>query len=69
VYDFSKLKGKKVSILLEGLKNKKEAYVGHITSFKENFVTLKLLQNQTLDYPVDQIIIRADIIESVWIYK
>jgi len=67
MYDFSKLIGKTLSILLTGKREKKETYMGTLEEVEEDFVVLKTFPSST--FQVDKFIIRISLIESVWVYK
>lgn len=66
-FDFKKLKGKRVSILITGKGGNKETYSGTVTDVEGNYIVLETLPSAKFD--LAQFIIRTDIIESVWVFK
>jgi len=68
MYDFTKLKGKLVSILITGLKGNKESYVGTILDVNDDFIDLKCVGGNQ-KFPIERILIKTSLVESVWIYK
>ena len=67
MFDFTKLKGRRISVLITGKDNKKESYNGILESVTDGFLMIKTLPSST--FTIDRFLIRTDIVESVWIYK
>ena len=67
-FDFAELKDKQVSILIVGKDGRKETYKGSVKDIQGKYLIL------TADYwgpkhDLEKVVIRTDIIESVWIYN
>ena len=67
MFNFKRLKGKRVSVLITGKGGNKETYSGVITDVEANYIILQTLPSPHFD--LDQFIIRVDIIESIWVFK
>jgi len=65
--EWEKLIGKKVSVMISGLKSR-EAYIGHLVEYTDDSICLKLIPQPVSPDPIDQIWISKQIILSVWIY-
>jgi len=63
---FKDLIGKRVSILITGKDNKKEAYTGILDVVEEKWIHIKFFEEMLI---LDGIWIRKDAVESIWIYR
>jgi len=63
---FEELIGKTISVLLTGKDNKKEAYTGVLEEIQGDYLILKFLNTA---HTIDRVVVRKDVIESMWIYK
>ena len=64
---FENLIGKRVSVLITGKSDKKETYMGIIVAVKDGYVFVESLPSASFE--IETFIIRADIIESMWVFK
>ena len=67
-YDFSKLQGKMVSILIVGKNQKNETFKGIIEGIEGDFIILNTDWGQS-DFPLSQVLIRTSMVQSVWVYR
>lgn len=67
-YDFSKLQGKMVSILIVGKGQKNETFKGIVESIEGDFIVLNTDWGQA-DFPLSQVLIRTSMVQSVWVYR
>ena len=63
--DFSQFDGRVVSVLIEGKGNKKEAYIGKLSSHSD-FICIEPNNPQ---FDLEQVWIRADTVLSLWLFK
>mgnify|MGYP001612403433 CR=1 FL=1 len=65
--DWKQYQGKTVSILIVGKEDKTENYMGVIKCITDdNFI---VLDTNNPNFTISEIIFRADLIKSVWVYK
>ncbi len=72
-FDFKELEldEERVSIMINSNKpysNTKETYIGYISDVTNDFITLDV-DFEVTGYPIKKIIIRKNMILSVWVYK
>lgn len=63
---FKELKGKKISILINGYKGR-ESYVGRLEKVKDNCIFIMTDLDGTQDF--EGIWVENDIVLSIWVYK
>jgi hypothetical protein len=68
-FNFQSLLNRKVSVLIAGKSDKKETYVGVVSDVYEDFVELRCKCEESSTFPLSSIIIRKDLILSIWIYR
>jgi len=60
------LRGATISVLFTGRNNIKEAYTGMVEEVGEDHIILKFFDSA---HTIDRIIVKKDVVESIWIYK
>jgi hypothetical protein len=67
--DLFQLKGRKISVLLDELKvsGRRESYVGRVIDVDDKFLMLNCQLD--VEFHIDQLIVRRDMILSIWVFK